>query len=65
MKLMTLKGVAAELRISPRQIHRLKDAGHMPQPIRIGRVLRWRAADIDAWVADGCPRVVTRKRVGQ
>ena len=31
-------------------------AGHIPQPIRIGRSTLWRADELRAWVAAGCPR---------
>jgi predicted DNA-binding transcriptional regulator AlpA len=30
-------------------------AGKTPQPIRIGRSLRWRASELHAWIAAGCP----------
>ena len=30
-------------------------AGKTPQPIRIGRSLRWRASELNAWIAAGCP----------
>jgi predicted DNA-binding transcriptional regulator AlpA len=30
-------------------------AGKIPQPIRIGRSLRWRASELQAWIAAGCP----------
>jgi predicted DNA-binding transcriptional regulator AlpA len=30
-------------------------AGKIPQPIRIGRSLRWRASELHAWIAAGCP----------
>ena len=31
-------------------------AGHIPQPIRIGRSTLWRADELRAWVAAGCPQ---------
>ena len=31
-------------------------AGHIPQPIRIGRSTLWRADELRAWVAAGCPK---------
>ena len=30
-------------------------AGKTPTPIRIGRSLRWRASELKAWIAAGCP----------
>ena len=31
-------------------------AGRIPQPVRIGRSTLWRAEELRAWVAVGCPR---------
>lgn len=31
-------------------------AGLIPRPVRIGRSTLWRAAELWAWVAAGCPR---------
>ncbi len=31
-------------------------AGWIPKPIRIGRSTLWRADELRAWVAAGCPR---------
>lgn len=31
-------------------------AGWVPRPIRIGRSTLWRADELQAWVAAGCPR---------
>lgn len=31
-------------------------AGMIPRPIRIGRSTLWRAEELRAWVAAGCPR---------
>lgn len=44
---------------SPRHVFRLADAGKMPPPVRIGRLVRWRRSDIAAWIAAGCPPVRT------
>jgi predicted DNA-binding transcriptional regulator AlpA len=49
--------ISAKLRISDRQVWRMNDSGRMPPPIRIGRLVRWPIATIDAWIADGCPPV--------
>jgi predicted DNA-binding transcriptional regulator AlpA len=31
-------------------------AARIPRPIRIARSLLWRADELRAWVAEGCPR---------
>jgi predicted DNA-binding transcriptional regulator AlpA len=36
---------------SLRSISRWVKAGTFPAPLRVGRWLRWRRADVDAWVA--------------
>lgn len=36
-------------------IYRHLDAGKLPEPIRIGGSVRWRKAEIEAWVSAGCP----------
>ena len=54
--LMVSKRQAAELlQISTRTIDNLRSEGHMPQPIRIGRAVRWNRAELVAWVDAGCP----------
>jgi predicted DNA-binding transcriptional regulator AlpA len=48
--------IAARLKISSRQVWRLRDAGLMPNSISVGSLKRWRRAEIDEWIAAGCPR---------
>jgi predicted DNA-binding transcriptional regulator AlpA len=49
------------LTISKRQVWRLRDAGLLPGCIRIGQAaVRWRRADIDVWIARGCPKPKSR-----
>lgn len=52
--LLDVQAVAALLDCSTRHIRRLADSGRMPQPIKLGTLLRWRRTDLDAWLADGC-----------
>lgn len=47
--------VATLLKASTRHVRRRADAGQMPRPVHIGRLIRWPQADIDQWIADGCP----------
>ena len=36
--------------------YRLYDLGRLPEPVRLGeKTVRWRRADLIAWVAAGCP----------
>ncbi len=52
--LLDVRAVAHLLGCSPRHVYRLADAGRMPAPVRVGALVRWRRADLDAWLADGC-----------
>ncbi len=52
----TVGDVAELLGCSTRHVRRLADAGRMPRPLStIGRLVRWRRADVDQWLAAGCP----------
>jgi excisionase family DNA binding protein len=42
------------LSISPRHLRRLCDTGKCPAPVRLGGAVRFRRADIEAWLGDGC-----------
>jgi excisionase family DNA binding protein len=53
--LLDVRCVAALIGCSPRNVHRLADSGRMPRPLKIGRLIRWRRQDFDAWLAAGCP----------
>jgi excisionase family DNA binding protein len=52
--------VARLLNISPGTVYRLNDSGKMPKVIRIGSLVRWNRAAIEAWVSAGCPAVERR-----
>jgi len=54
-QLVDIKVVARKCCCSEQHIRRLCDAGKMPQPIRLGRVVRWDLAEIDEW--KGCPAI--------
>ena len=49
------KGVAAMLGVSVRQVWRLHATGRLPRAIRLGNCVRWRRAEIEAFVEAGCP----------
>ena len=44
------------LKVSDRTIWRMWNDGEMPQPIRIGRAVRWSYEELKAWVEAGCPK---------
>lgn len=48
-------GLAQALDVSKRHVERLDAAGRCPKPVRIGRAKRWSRAEIETWIAAGCP----------
>ena len=53
--LLDVHGVAGMCTCSTMHVRRLSDAGKMPPPVRLGSLVRWRRADIEEWLAAGCP----------
>jgi len=62
-KLLDAKGVAVLLDVSLRTIWNMRDSGRIPKPVKVGRLCRWRRAEIERWIKDGCPKCrPTRRR---
>jgi excisionase family DNA binding protein len=53
--LLDVRAVARLLDCSARHVYRLADAGRMPAPVQIGRLVRWQRAAVESWIAAGCP----------
>ena len=53
--LISIHDVASMLGCSPRHVYRLVDTRRIPQPVKLGALLRWVKADVEQWIADGCP----------
>ncbi len=51
---MSVAEVARALNISSRHVWKLRAAGRFPEPIRLGRAVRWRAEDVELYVRVGC-----------
>lgn len=51
-QMIDVREVATILSISTRSVWRLVSRGDLPQPIRLGRTVRWRSTDIDRWIED-------------
>lgn len=47
--------LARVMNISKSLVHKRNRMGLLPMPIRIGRVLRWDANEIQAWIDAGLP----------
>lgn len=50
-ELLTIHELAAALRISRASVYQLRYLGQGPPAIKLGGRLRWRRADVDAWIA--------------
>ena len=50
--LMSAADLAAMLGISIRHVWRLRDAGELPKPIKLGALVRWHKAAIHRWLAE-------------
>lgn len=57
--LLDITSVAKMCGCSARTVRRLADAGKIPLPLRIGRLIRWRRRDVLNWISEGCPHVRT------
>lgn len=54
--LLTAQTVAEKLSLSKRAVFRMRSAGQICSPIRVGTgSIRWRESDIEDWIAMGCP----------
>lgn len=50
-ELLKVKGLAAHLGVSEATVYRKRSLGEdLPPAIRVGRGLRWRTTDVDAWL---------------
>jgi predicted DNA-binding transcriptional regulator AlpA len=62
--LITAEDVARLLKLSTRSVWRMKSAGAIPSPIRVGAAVRWRMDEIKKWIEDGCPKRQARENEG-
>jgi excisionase family DNA binding protein len=53
--LVTAREVSLLLRVSLRTLWRLRSAGDVPAPIKVGAHVRWRLQDVREWIENGCP----------
>ena len=53
--LISIHDVAGMLGCSARHVYRLVDTRRIPQPVKLGALLRWVKADVEQWITDGCP----------
>jgi predicted DNA-binding transcriptional regulator AlpA len=54
--LLDAEALAALLGVSTSHLWRMRDAGRLPKPLRLGaQCLRWPLSEIRAWLAAGAP----------
>jgi excisionase family DNA binding protein len=54
--MLTVADVAEMLQCSVRSVYRLVDAGKMPPPVKLGKMIRWPCGRIRDWIDSGCPQ---------
>jgi len=54
LPLLDRRTLAALLKCSPRHLDRMRKDGQIPQPVKLGALVRWRREEIDAWISGGC-----------
>ncbi len=55
-RLLSAADLAQELGLNIRTIRRMDLDGRLPRAVRISRAVRWRRAEIAAWIRAGCPK---------
>jgi predicted DNA-binding transcriptional regulator AlpA len=53
--------LARLLDVSTRTLWRMRSAGQLPQPVRLGGAVRWRLDEIKKWIGEGCPEKQARE----
>lgn len=53
--LLSADQVAKLMQISIRTVWRLLSSGELIKPVRMGGNTRWRRAELEKWIEDGCP----------
>ena len=52
--MITAVDFATMLKVSVRTLWRLRSAGQVPEPVRLGGAVRWRLDEVKKWIAGGC-----------
>ncbi len=59
--LITAVEFARIIKVSTRTLWRLRSAVRVPEPMRLGGLVRWQYAEIKKWIAEGCPIPAARE----
>jgi excisionase family DNA binding protein len=52
LQLLTADEVAGLLRVDPRTLREMRNAGEFPKPMKVGRSLRWRRRTVERFLAE-------------
>lgn len=53
--LISADELAGMLGCSPTHVWRMHSGGKLPKPMKLGRLTRWRDAEVRAWIEAGAP----------
>ncbi len=53
--LISVGDIARLLSCSKQHVRRMADSGLMPRPLKLGALVRWNRAEVENWIAAGCP----------
>ena len=53
--LVDAQGAGRLLGVPRGHVWALRNSGHLPMAVRIGRSVRWRVSELKAWAGAGCP----------
>ena len=59
--LITAAELAGLLNLSKRTLWRLRSAGALPKPVKLGNSVRWVRDEIKIWIEAGCPSPQARE----
>ncbi len=59
--LITAEELAGLLNLSKRTLWRLRSAGDLPKPVKLGNSVRWIRDEIKKWIEAGCPSPQARE----
>lgn len=52
---LTIQDVAELLRCSDRHVTKLRKTRRIPEPVKLGAIVRWPSRVIQEWIDAGCP----------
>ena len=55
VQMIQAEAFAQMLQLSTRTLWRLLSTGELIEPVRLGRSVRWRLAEVERWIEEGCP----------